>query len=205
MLDSRAHTLLPLKKKWLSSFGYLHLFTQHLLNNLFLTDSGRTPSHPFLNPSKSDTAFSSTAKSSSVKFFPTHPAEQDASAPLGLVQQILVFYRPHDCLVHSRWQQNVWGRYGNVAGGGLLQGYSLLTEVGSGPAIPEAFPSLSVSQYLANQTRTKVGEVDRPTPHITYLVLAGAWRLINDLEAFRAADTLRQKTAKLAAAIFPHK
>ena len=35
-------------------------------------------------------------------------------------------------------------------------------------------------------------------------VLARAWELINDVEAFRAAETLLQKTAKLAAAIFSH-
>lgn len=75
-------------------------------------------------------------------------------------------------------------------------------EGGLAPSHQGGLSSPKRSQHLNNQTSSKVGEVDRPTPQITYPVLARAWGLINDVEAFRAAETLLQKTAKLAAAIF---
>ena len=77
-------------------------------------------------------------------------------------------------------------------------------EGGLAPSHQGGLSSPKRSQHLNNQTNSKVGEVDRPAPQITYLVLARAWELINDVEAFRAAETLLQKADKLAAAIFSY-
>lgn len=61
----------------------------------------------------------------------------------------------------------------SIEGGRLLQGHSFLRVV-SGSANPLAFLLMGCSQHLGNQTRSKVGEVDKPTLHITYPVLAVA-------------------------------
>lgn len=45
--------------------------------------------------------------------------------------------------------------------------------------------------------------MDKPTAHITYLVLARAFGVINDPETF-SAETLLHIIAKLAAAMFSH-
>jgi hypothetical protein len=65
-----------------------------------------------------------------------------------------------------------------------------------GLSLPEVFSA------SGNQIRREVGEVHKSTLHITYPMLAGALAVTNELEAFRTAETLLQKTAQVHPAIF---
>lgn len=84
-------------------------------------------------------------------FFPAHQATQDASVPLGLIHQILGFYRPRSTAWSTAGGNKMFAEEGNGGDGRRLQGHSLHTAVGSGPAIPAAFPSLSVLRILATE------------------------------------------------------
>lgn len=152
------------------SFIWLLSFTHPaLLNNLF----GNIPyvERPLLYPPKPDTAFRSTAKSSSANF-PNSPAKRDTSIPLAPIQPTPGIYRPR-AQPSPQQVATKGGGNGNV-GGRLGTSHSFLPGWDSRSSQPAAFPSLSCSRHLCNQTRSKAGEADKPPPRIAYPAPAGA-------------------------------
>lgn len=123
--------------------------------SLWQTLGVQTPHHPdspfffFFKSTRTWQSFQFHNQKLFSEVFPTSPSQ---TVPLGLILKILGFYRPPP---HSKWNK-MCEKDGNILRGRLLQGHLLLTEVGLGPAIPTAFPSLSILSISATKHEPKL-------------------------------------------------